>query len=390
MTLRGCIVAILDSSELFSTQGSPIMTQRDDALTRLSGLLEHALRSLPKAADGEFQTLNVRKGGRQSSYSPTAWVRVFNPRYAPAATEGFYLVYLFSSDGSRAYLSLNQGTSEFRSGAMRPIRSRDELRKRARIARRYLAGMDMLHPLPRLQTSIDLAPLSKAVGPESHQRTRNYEDANIYAFEYDRAALPSSEDLEADLLCVIPLLQSLYAPYVDRSGTSLNRPPTFHPAELPPGTSRRMQRPANANQGRTLSAEDRVCIELHAEDAAIHHLQTLGWTVTRVGHFRRGYDLECRSAHDELHVEVKGTRSLGEDVILTRNELRHLPSRGGTCNASHDLIVVSSISLDRTPEGPVCSGGDLNHVTDWKPTDEELVATEYMCRVPASVPLRLL
>ncbi|MGH3884787.1 MAG: hypothetical protein ACRDRC_15480, partial [Pseudonocardiaceae bacterium] len=31
---------------------------------------------------------------------------------------------MFSADGARVYLSLNQGTSEFRSGAMRPINDR--------------------------------------------------------------------------------------------------------------------------------------------------------------------------------------------------------------------------------------------------------------------------
>ena len=46
------------------------------------------------------------------------WVRVYAPAQSPTAQEGIYLTYLFAADGSRAYLSLMHGSSEFRSGSI--------------------------------------------------------------------------------------------------------------------------------------------------------------------------------------------------------------------------------------------------------------------------------
>jgi hypothetical protein len=49
---------------------------------------------------------------------------------------------LFSADGQAVYLSLNQGTSEFRSGAMRPILRDDGLLNSAAVGRTILADID--------------------------------------------------------------------------------------------------------------------------------------------------------------------------------------------------------------------------------------------------------
>jgi|SRR6185503_7298494 len=60
-------------------------------------------------------------------------------------------------------------------------------------------------------------------------------------------------------------------------------------------------------------------VEHRAVTAAIEHFEAAGWTVEDVGDFRP-YDLHCTKDGRTLHVEVKGTTSAGEKVILTRNE----------------------------------------------------------------------
>ena len=176
------------------------MRRRDAALgemvTRLDGVLPELAQGLGLASLG----LRARFGGHQANYSPTAWVRVYAPDYSPRAMEGFYIVYLFATDGSAVYLSLNQGTSEFRSNAMRPVNDRAELRARAAEARRLLSDFEGTPLMTSATVAMDLTWASTpGVGPESRRRTRNYEDANIIALRYPAGSIPPDEELLQDL-----------------------------------------------------------------------------------------------------------------------------------------------------------------------------------------------
>ena len=101
---------ILHSAEHFSTIGTnnPPMERREHLLSCLSETVKHALVDLNLGAD----LLEVKHGGRQYNYSPVAWLRIFDAEHAPNAQDGYYIVMLFSTDGSAVYLSLNHGTSE--------------------------------------------------------------------------------------------------------------------------------------------------------------------------------------------------------------------------------------------------------------------------------------
>lgn len=62
------------------------------------------------------------------------WTRVFSKSRTPSATDGWYIVYLFSGDGERIYLSLMQGTTEWIAGELKP-REPAALKKRIEWAR---------------------------------------------------------------------------------------------------------------------------------------------------------------------------------------------------------------------------------------------------------------
>src|SRR6185437_3824538 len=90
-------------------------------------------------------------------------------------------------------------------------------------------------------------------------------------------------------------------------------------------------------QGLLRETAVRRAVEIYAEDHAESYLQKHGWTVERVGSQKLGYDLECINQQGGLlHVEVKGTQSLGEEVFLTRNEVLHSGPQG-ECDAEHAL-----------------------------------------------------
>jgi hypothetical protein len=64
---------------------------------------------------------------------------------------------------------------------------------------------------------------------------------------------------------------------------------------------------------------------IHIDDVSLHE----------------SYDLRCELGGDDLHVEVKGTTSDGDRVLLTRNEVSH--ARDWYPRVA--LIVVSCIEL---------------------------------------------
>ena len=113
--------AVLAVAPDYSPTATPAMRQRDAALADIAACLDEVLPELSHGLGLAALRLRARRGGHQASYSPTAWVRVYAPDYSPRAMEGFYVAYLFATDGSAVYLSLMQGTSEYRSGAMRPV-----------------------------------------------------------------------------------------------------------------------------------------------------------------------------------------------------------------------------------------------------------------------------
>jgi hypothetical protein len=129
-----------------------------------------------------------------------------------------------------------------------------------------------------------------------------------------------------------------------------------------------IRRPAS-RQGFGLSVADRKAVESHAMRLATQYFSQQWEAVTDVS-LRCSFDLLCQSADRELRVEVKGTTSLGEQVLLTRREVEEAKSPG------YALFVVSEIRLG---EGdPVsASGGIARVIHDWDLTRHLLTPIAY-------------
>lgn len=222
---------------------------------------------------------------------------MYSPQYAPTAQQGIYLVYLFATDGSRAYLSLNQGTSELRSGRMRSITDTPVLLSRAGEARTALGDLIEAEGAAGAAMSIDLA-WQGLRSSDSRYKARAHEDANILAREYLSGQIPRDGQLLSDLTGMLPLLARLYGEETTVASSVARTPGTATGAPTAPG------------QGQELDPVVRRKVELCAEDHAIEHFTGQGWTVKRVGSLKLGYDLECKKSNGAvLHVEVKGTQT---------------------------------------------------------------------------------
>jgi hypothetical protein len=361
------IQQILDLAPRYSKESTLDMNQRarltDDLVERLEGVLDEIAGPSGLAR----LDLEVDRGGQQGYVSPYPWVRIYSKRYAPSAQHGIYLVYLFAADGSRAYLSLNQGTSVPKpSGGERTTSDLAGLSFRAAQARSALGDHIEGEGAADATMSIDLA-WQGLSSRDSQGKGRAYESANILAHEYLSGHVPADERLLDDLVDMLPLLAELYGV-----------PPM--PTQAPHAVGLAARAVGAMNRER-LDPETRKKIELWAEDSAYKYFTKQGWKVERVGSQHRGYDLECTQDGLVLHVEVKGTQTRGEKVVLTGNEVKH--NRDVECEAAHALYVVSEIKVSRDDDAQ-CSGGKVNRVLPWIIADEDLLVTEYSYAVPKS------
>jgi hypothetical protein len=153
-----------------------------------------------------------------------------------------------------------------------------------------------------------------------------------------------------------------------------SRPPEILEVEdLASGYTRR-----SLAQGLRLSPKERHAVEMHAMALAEEYLEKeLGWRVRDV-HLTHSYDFECTRGSEALIVEVKGTTSTGERIVITQKEVATHRAR----HPNNALIVVHSINLTRGSDDPEVDGGELLMCYPWKIDDDKLrpLAYQYSIR----------
>jgi hypothetical protein len=302
---------------------------------------------------------------------------VFSRQRSPSATAGIYLAYLFAADGTRVYLSLQQGSSEVRSGRMRPVNDAARLRANGAAARSSIRGLIESDLGAGLGIGMNLAATRTPVKQYARQRIANYEHANILAIRYDSGDIASEATLLEDFGQMLTLLLLLYGDVVPPDGVANLLKLTGSGARfVGVGDQDRIQ-------GLLMDAAVRRAVEVHAEDRAEEYFTRQGWDVERVGHLKLGYDLACTNSFGKsLHVEVKGTQGGGEEVLLTRNEVLHL-SAEAACPGQHALYVLSEIMVTNTG-GISCHGGRRTCLFPWAMDDSLLTPMKYAYQVPCS------
>ena len=82
----------------------------------------------------------------------------------------------------------------------------------------------------------------------------------------------------------------------------------------------RPKRPSR-RRGRGLSGPERKAVEIRAMSAAAEYLDSRGWTDIEDVSASESFDFRASNESSTIKVEVKGTTSAGESVVLTRNEV---------------------------------------------------------------------
>lgn len=346
----------------WSWKNTPAMQKRGRLIQEgVSDWLREQLPVLKRDAPVEMDDWDVEARDHTGNKSVVPWARVYSASRSDSATKGWYVVYLFGAQGDSVYLSLMQGTSEWRNGEFkrRPL---EGTRLRAQRARGVLSTR--LRSRPDLVEQIALKAPKHTLGPA-------YEAGTVAAFEYPLDALPSEEVLRNDLTFLASVLSHLYeiAPLV---GLADDVAPEIVDALV---TADRSAGKVRRGQGLLLDSAERVAIERRAVAVATEYLTGEGYDVTDVG-ATESYDLDARRGEQRLYVEVKGTTTVwtsASEIILTKREvelhLREYPD--------NMLLIVSSVVLDRSATPPSASGGELRVIHPWRIVQPNLTPVSY-------------
>jgi hypothetical protein len=287
------------------------------------------------------------------------WIRFFSRERSPSATIGWYCVYLFDTAGEVAFLSLGHGSTEWTGVDFKP-RPTIELTSLADWARGRLSESATRSDLVY---SINLHSRRSNLGP-------SYEAGTVVAIPYHRDSIPAPDELRADAIFMATLLGEIY-----RAEETVPSPGSVAPEirELIE-SAERVAGKRIKGQGFRLSAAQRKVIEDHAMSLARMELTSWGWSEIKDVSAGKSYDFYCRSEDDELFVEVKGTTSGGDSIILTRNEvLLHQE-----CHPNNCLIVVHDIHLAGNGDDVTASGGVLEIQAPWLIEADRLKVVSYV------------
>jgi MoxR-like ATPase len=179
--------AAADTLPLRDALAAALAAQRERTPGEWSDDLQKLIAvTMPNAIRGVVgQAFRVKGSAGAGNQAEIPWVSVLPPG-VKGASEGRYVVYLFSADGQRVYLSLSQAVTGHPKTSLRTLA--EVLRKDA-------------GPQADLLEQIDL-------GARGELGER-YSLATAYATEYRADSLPASEELESDLQRFVSILESV-------------------------------------------------------------------------------------------------------------------------------------------------------------------------------------
>jgi hypothetical protein len=281
------------------------------------------------------------------------------------------VVFLFSATGSNCYLSLGHASTTYDGDSME---RRYQKALSPEVAEGLMKwGRDKLHIAdiknPRLKFSRNLE--AKGNLAEAYDRT------SLCGFEYRKERIPTDEQIYIDVEFLLGLLSKIYI----LQETDATIPGSDSPehqdavAAISQAAGRDLTSPRRQGRSRLPQAHKKV-IEEHAVEVAMRLLEKRGFiSIKDVGR-NHSYDIAAQMNGIDFYIEVKGTISLGEKVVLTKNEvLLHRQE-----HPNNALIVVSQIDLDRS-EPPSAKGGKVLFISPWKIEDSDLVALGYDYKV---------
>jgi len=305
--------------------------------------------------------LEGRDGTGQKTEVP--WFRFSSNTKSPSATVGWYCVYLFDTHGESAYLCLSHGSTDWEGGAFvaRPLEELNALASWARIKLDAKRGSrtDLIENIQLHSRRSDLGPA--------------YEASTAFAFRYLLKTIPDNEQLEADILFLAALLGDIYQLEM-QVPVPVGIPPEVQ--ELDDAVSKAAGKKGRGGQGFRLNIAQRLAIESRAMELAKIELESRGFSDIQNTSKGKPFDYQCKSSGMDFYVEVKGTVSPGEMVILTRGEVEIHNEKF----PNNMLIIVHGIQITGE-NNDQAFGGIVKVLSPWEIHKDALTVIAYNYKV---------
>lgn len=356
-------------SETLELQGDYTSDPKSRLMLRRRQLVEaEIVNSIEPVLGPALPSFQAKGSNGKGNPARVPWTRFFDPDHSPAPTDGWYAVYLFDGAGEAVYLSLNQGTTTWSVDRQTFVhRPTQQLLQRVAWAREVLSATN---GATKMFDDIDL----KSRG----DLARVYQFGNVHGIEYRLSSMPPEEQLHTDILHIGRLLELLYEIDANTAYIPGDAPPELVAAEKASAHAAGKARRPSKGQGTGLTSTEQLAVEKHAVKLATEYFVEQGYSVNDTG-ATESYDLEATLGGEMIYVEVKGTMSLGEQIILTRREVEHHQE-----HPNNALVVVHSILLDRTQQPPVAYGGTRVVTQPWKIDESGLTVISYRYKIPTT------
>ena len=366
---------VLELQSKYTPKNTPEMKRRGILIrSEIAKSLEVKIAAFKSSLEIAIDDLWVQGKDGDGNKSEIPWVRLASKELSPSATKGWYVVFLFAATGSNCYLSLGHASTSYDNSSnerrsQKPLNP--EIAKRLMIWGREKLQLNSTKN-SRLKFSRNLE--SKGYLAEAYDRT------SLCGFEYRKTNIPNDNQIYSDVEFLLNLLAKIY---------QLQETDSLIPGEDSPEHKEALTAIAQA-AGRDLTGRRRQgglrlqhaqkkVIEEHAVNVAIKHLTKKGFKDIKDVGKDHSYDVSARLNKVKFYIEVKGTISLGEKIVLTKNEV--LLHRQEFPNNA--LIVVSQIELNRS-DPPSATGGKILFISPWKIRDSDLQPLGYDYKIVES------
>lgn len=332
----------------YSSKNTPEMEERGRLIRKeLPSAFRESLPGFQAAMHPYEEELEIEGRDGIGRKTPAPWVRFYSNRLSPSATQGFYVVIHFSTDGTKCFFTLGTGVTKFdsESGDLKNIDD-DEVKNRTGWVVSTLEDSGAQIDEYRDEISIG-SPL---------KLPKRFELGTALCRTFDTERLDDLEVFEA-LKELLGFLSLIYVS-VDRMDHLPFSEAVMVQAEGHVSANREER---NKSQGRGLTATQRKAVEIRAMEMVREALENEDYTVIDTS-ANKPYDFLAERGSEEVKVEVKGTTSKFCDAVqMTRNEVRlHREENGATA-----LGIVSGIVLQESNGSFTGTGGSLELIVPW-------------------------
>ncbi len=150
-----------------------------------------------------LENIKIKGSTGQATITAAPWIAIFNTLVTDSASRGYYLVYLFSIDLNRIYLSLGLGANQFKELFTNIEKRHNSLHQAAARMRGIFDNKLSVY----LKNKISERPL-KLNATKNERHHIDYEQGSIYSIQYDINNLPNEITLLEDYKEMVSLYNS--------------------------------------------------------------------------------------------------------------------------------------------------------------------------------------